>query len=276
MRVIRYAVVFTILFLSLKTANAQTAVNYRFVEVLDANGKPVADAQVSTLGPPGPQQRQTDKNGTVEKLPIYYGDYNTTGIKVSKPGYITYEDVGLFDRLRYPKLLYGEIHGYAIDSKIKVVLLKAPVTEAERKALESRQRGRDLILAVKKGDVAAVEKLLQDAVSADTQDDNGIPAILWAAAGGNSKMIKALLAARADVRAKGKPGRRALLYYLACNAFDLFGPGRDNADYELVQLLINAGADVNAVDLMGNSVMGEARTSGKDRLIKLLESAGGH
>src|ERR1041385_5408537 len=68
-------------------AHAQTAVDYRFLGVVDSKGNPVANANVET----NTSREKTDEKGSV-KLPIYYGDSNTTRLKVSKDDYYPYED----------------------------------------------------------------------------------------------------------------------------------------------------------------------------------------
>jgi hypothetical protein len=223
------------------------------------------------LGTNWDSSQKTDQNGTVRQIPFYSGDFRTTGFKVSKPGYLTYEASGsLSDSLgKYWVLLNAEIPQYD-PKKIKIVLLKIPSNEAERKALEAEQRREELLLAIKRRDFAMVQKLLRDGASANTTDVNGIPAILWAAASGDVKTINALLAAGADVRDKSKSGRRPLLYYLqavACCGYTV--------DLELVQRLIKAGADVNASSKYdGETVLSLAKRSGDTKIIKLLESAG--
>lgn len=270
MQVKRLTFVFVIvfvLFLSLTTAKAQTAVNYRFLEVLDTAEKPVVDAKVETFGTGGSPLsiQQTDEDGTIKKLPVYYGDYNTSSLKVSKPGYLTYEDKGLFDR--YSILLKGENPQYDPDAPIKIELLEMPATSAEREAVEVEQQKRELLLATKQGDAATVRRLLQTGVDANTTDVNGIPAILWAVTKGDVETIKALLAEGADVRSQYKPGRKALLYYLH---YTYKGAIND----ELVRALLEAGADVNAADKNGTTALMLAKQIGDTKIIELLESAG--
>ena len=255
---------FCVIFLSLTSANAQTAVNYRFLEVIDMAGKPVADAKVETVGSGGNRPYQTDEKGTVSKLPFYYGDFHTTGFKVSKPGYVTHEESIPPDDHLYSKLLYGEVPQY--DSKnLKVVLLKLPVTERERKAFEAEQRKRELLRAVRWGDPAMVEKLLEDGASATATDVRGIPAILWAVAIGDKRKIEALLNAGADVRDKKRSGRKALLYYM----YNL----KHEYDEEVMRALIKRGADVNAVD-EDETILSLAKRYSNARIVKLLEDAG--
>lgn len=255
------------LFLSPTAAHAQTAVSYRFLEVMDTDGKPVVDAKVETVGWGPTSTKQTDAHGTVRDMPVYSGDYTTRSFKVSKSGYLPYEVNELFDSARYGELLVTVIPRYDRNAPIKVVLLKIPVTTAERAAVESEQRKRELLSAVKVGDVAIVRKLLRAGVSPDATDLNGIPAILWASAVGDVRTMKTLLEFGADVRNKSRPGRGALLHYLYYTRLK-------TVDSETVRSLVEAGADVNATNKYGATVLGLAKQSGNAEVIKLLEEAG--
>jgi len=262
-----FAVFLSALFLSSATANAQTAASYHFLEILDTEGKPVADAKVEAVGSGVVQPKQSDERGQVRDMPAYHGDFNTHAFKVSKPGYITCEVTELFDRVVYGVLFEGLLADYDDKTPIKVVLLKEPVNAAEREAVEAEQRRREFLRAVKGGDAATVERLLRAGVSPDTADVNGIPAILWAAIKGDGRTIKALLAAGANVRNKGKPEHRALVHYL-------YKTTPNSIEIETVQSLIEAGADVSAANKYGVTVLALAKQSNNPELVRLLEKAG--
>jgi Ankyrin repeats (many copies) len=255
------------LFLSAAKADAQTAVSYHFLEVLDTGGKPLADARVESVGSGPTGIKQTDEHGIAKDVPVYSGDFNTRAIRVSKQGYITYEGADLFDRSLYAELFEDMPASSKEEVLVKVVLLKVPVTAAERDAVEAEQRRRELLLAVKQGDVANAKKLLRAGVSPNASDVNGIPAILFAAVNGDGAMIKALLASGADVRNKSGPGRKALLRYIYRTRLKAI-------DVEVVRSLVDAGADVNAADKYGATVLGLAKQSNNPELVKLLERAG--
>jgi hypothetical protein len=255
------------LLLSATAARAQTAVNYYFLEVLDTEGKPVANAKVETEGFGPTNSKQTDERGQVRDVPALSGDFNTREFRVSKPGYLPYKVTEIFDKLQYSYLFENIVPQYDYKSPIRVVLLRVPATASEREAVEAEQHRRELIRAVKAGDFAAVEKLLRAGVSPDATDVYGIPAILFAAFKGNGAMIKALLAAGADVRNKEKPGRNALLQYI-------YQTRPKTMDVEIVRSLVKASADVNAADKYGATVLGLARRYDNPELIKLLEEAG--
>jgi hypothetical protein len=254
-------VVLFILFLSAISATAQTAVNYRFLEVVDTTGKPVANATAKTEY----SSQQTDEKGNV-KVPVYYGDFNTRSVTLSKAGYFEYTEF-LSYRSESP-LLRGENPQYDPDGPMKIVLLKMPATEAERKVVEVEQQKRELFLAVRRADAASVRKLLQAGADANSKDLDGVPIILWAATIGELETIKALLAAGADVRSKDKTGRKALFYYL------LYHYNYPNTlNEEVVRSLLAAGADVNASDGRDTNTLVLAKQTGNASIIKLVESA---
>jgi ankyrin repeat protein len=203
---------------------------------------------------------------------MYFGDYNTLDIKVSKPGYLTYEEKNFFafhrgrgdESEHYETLLKGESIRYDHKTPIKVELLRMPTTSAEHRTFEVKRQEQELLKAVKYGDAETVRSLLQAGASANATDIYGIPAILLAAIIGNAETIKALLAAGADVRSKNKPGRKALLYYLYST------PG---FEIELAQSLIAAGADLNAKLYDGETMRSVAKGIGNEELINLLKRA---
>ncbi|MEO6590672.1 MAG: ankyrin repeat domain-containing protein, partial [Pyrinomonadaceae bacterium] len=240
-------------FLFLTAANAQTAVNYRFLEVVNTEGKPVAGATIETSG--GCQDvLRTDQNGQLEKgLPVCGGDSNTTGFRVSKSDYFSYEDIGF-------------ISGFFSDRSgqpIRLELLMMPKTDAERKAVGDEQRKREFFMAAKNGDSVAVRKLLQAGLSANltTTDLRGVPIskdvpiIMFAAASGNGETVKTLLAAGANVSNKDKPEYNALMYYLEPSFYSHYRPKTEAEKAEVIGIyedglrkLIEAGADVKARD----------------------------
>lgn len=267
-RVFTFALFLSALFLSSAKANAQTAVDYRFLEVLDVKGKPLADAKVESLGSSYVMDtKRTDKRGQVAQVPVYSGDYTTIAFKVSKPGYLPYEVNELFERRRYGVLFEDTLSDYDDKTPIRVVLLKVPAGTRERKAFDAEQLRREMLLSIKRGDAATVERLLRAGVSPDAADFNGIPAILWASVKADGRIIKALLATGADVRNKDRPEHKALVHYL-------FAASPNTVDIEVVRSLITAGADVNAANKYGSTVLNLAERFNNPELVKLLEEAG--
>ncbi|HEY6231011.1 MAG TPA: ankyrin repeat domain-containing protein [Pyrinomonadaceae bacterium] len=233
----RFRIVFILLILlgSIDFATAQTGVDYRFLEVLDTAGNPVADANVETNS----SREKTDGKGSV-KLPIYYGDFHTTSLKISKADFYSYEDPAPPFSYRTEYLLRGEIPQFDFRAPLKIELLKIPISAAERIAVERKQRARELILAAKQGDAARVQKLLQAGADAEARDINGITAMLWAVFGGNAEAINALLATGA------RAGPNALRYYL-------FYAGR--IDRDVVRSLLREVPNIDAADSLGRTVL---------------------
>jgi hypothetical protein len=254
--------------------------------VLDADRKPVADARVETNV--GGSVGQTDEKGAIKDFKVYFGDYNTLDVKVSKPGYFTYDEQGFFvfhrrsgPRIRpgdrhlflpgprsdlYGTLLKGESYDVDRSPPIKIELLKLPATTAERTSFEIRRREQELLKAAKQGDATTTQRLLRTGVSANTTDVYGLPVVLLAVATGDAETINALLAAGADVRSKDKAGRKALLYYVNFT-------NKLRISDALVRSLIEAGADVNAKRFDGVTALDLAKEDGDEQIIKLLERA---
>ncbi len=258
-----------IVFLSFAAARAQTAVSYQFLEVVDSQGKPVAEAAVETFG--YKQTFKTDERGRVEKLPIYYGDFNTRGFTVSKTGY-------------YP-VRYEFGAGYAPENPIRLVLLKIPQTDAEREIIEAEQRRREFFAAARAGDVELVRKFLKAGLSANlsTSDLRGVPEekdvpiIVFAARSGDSRTVNEFLAA--GVKVGRIPG--ILITYLSAHPFTRFYPNREAEKRELLRAfeemaegLIDAGADVRALGSNGETALMIAAGKGYVRTAKLLVEKG--
>lgn len=295
--------------LLLTNAHAQGTSSYRFLEVVDISGKPVVGAKVEQLGTGTKDNLQTNKKGIVPKVTVYLGDNCTTGIKVSKSGYVTtiikffyydshyttketsetlkssyviYEDLGVIEdykrRQKYYYLLQGEVPQYSefLPIPIKIQLLKLPVTAEEQKNFEVEQKNHELIPAVIKRDIVTVQTLLQAGANPNTIYVNKIPAILWATVNLDVEMVKRLLTAGADVRDKNKSGRKALLYYLQTLYQSNYAEPRakQTPSIELVETFIKAGVDVNVADREGKTALTFAKQVGNEEIIKLLESAG--
>lgn len=257
------------------TAHAQvpSPVSYAFVEVKDTSGKAVSDATVADLDDGGKEYNgeKTDKDGALKRRGSVYVGYGRplfSLLRVSKLGYLP-SDLLIFFRpangsSRYSADNSGGVFYAAEDFPnraqesqdwerlpLTVTLTKAPATDAERLAIEAEERKRRLLFAVKRGDAAALRRLLAEGVGPDTADARGVPAIAWAAFTGNREIIYQLLDAGADVKDKKTLAHEALLIYLREGlSFDINrrSAGEINvARYEeVVRKLVEAGADVNA------------------------------
>lgn len=255
--------VFAVIFLSSTFARAQGAVTYRFLEVVDFSGKPVAEAKVETSGCPGEKGWTTNQKGQLEDgLPICIGDFQTRNFRISKPGFYKFEDLGLLS------LPFNNSYKHGYVDKYRIELLKISQNKAERKNLGNEQLKRELFLAVKYGKTDEVERLLKTGISPNisTRDLRGIPgpkdvpAIIFAAALTDVETMKVFLDAGADIRSKNSNARNILLYYLDSNPESFGSPflnyyekrtEEQRADpmrffEEGFDILIKAGADREA------------------------------
>src|SRR5215468_12449560 len=89
-----------------------------------------------------------------------------------------------------------------------------------------------LFEAIRRGDPAAVHRLLNRGLSANTQDTDGTPALMAAAMYAGADCVKLLLDRGANPNARNASGATALMWALP--------------DIAKTKLLIAAGADVNA------------------------------
>lgn len=268
-------------------ANAQGSVSYRFLEVTDSLGKPIADARVESEDCYPPVQT-TDQKGQLEKgFPVCRGDSNTTRMKISKTGYYPFEDLSEFSllltdlRRRYCKAEYCA-------DKLKIELLKIPQTEAEQKAVGDEQRKRKLFAAVLRGEADEVKKLLRIGVSPNlnTNDLRGIPVpknvavVTYAAALADAEIIKILLDAGADIKSKNSLAPDILLLFLEAFSGLERASWRHQTVAEKVNparyyeagfdLLIEAGADFHFADREGDTALTLAMYRGRGEIFKKL------
>jgi ankyrin repeat protein len=154
----------------------------------------------------------------------------------------------------------------------------------------------DIVGAAKRGDVAAVQKLLREGLSPNQTDAQGRTALHQAAAAGNVQLFKMLINAGADIHAKDKQG--VTPEYIALHAADIrtqlalmkalptsSSPNDGNVPWTLTaaidhrqpsvaEMLIKMGADVNAVDSNGDCPLYLAAQKGDAAITELLLSHG--
>ncbi|HEY0765781.1 MAG TPA: ankyrin repeat domain-containing protein [Pyrinomonadaceae bacterium] len=302
-----------------RSAHAQEVApqSYLFVEVADATGALVSGADVRVSGPDGKElvNLKTEKDGTTGKYSFRVWPIHHYNLQISKPGYLTYESVLVsnipnnryFARLTDELPDIPESTGSANVPPIKITLQRIPTTPREIKAAELDTNKRQLLMAIKRGDKATVEKLLQQGANANWTDAKGVPAVAWATFAGDPEVIKLLLNAGANVRNKASLAHEALLIYLAegvnrspnrlqveiidkllaagsdVNAFNSYR-GRvlnkailhvpHSLSLETIKALIKAGADVNAADASGLTPLMMAASQNQFELLNLLLSAG--
>ncbi|KAM0448003.1 hypothetical protein ACHAO4_008534 [Trichoderma viride] len=119
--------------------------------------------------------------------------------------------------------------------------------------------------ATKKGDVAAVKRLLKEGVESDVRNaDRALVTPLWAAAWYGHTAIVELLTQRGDVNVNvlSDAGRSPI-----------YGPAVSGHG-AIVKLLMAAGAKVDVVDQDGNTPASAARSCGHGRIADMLERVG--
>lgn len=151
-----------------------------------------------------------------------------------------------------------------------------------------------LIYAVQSGNSNIVELLLDKGADVNTEDDKrGETALMYAACNGDADVVQTLLSGRADVNARAKNGETPLecsvLGGYTAAARLLLDGGADmdsknlalfeaasRGDTDMIELLISKGADVNAKNEDGDSVLKSAVSKNKVNMavVRLLLDEG--
>ncbi|MCD4785141.1 MAG: ankyrin repeat domain-containing protein [Candidatus Eremiobacteraeota bacterium] len=222
--------------------------------------------------------RKTGKLGKVPDLREKFKKYNLSnkqeekvfvkfGIKKS---HLPILALMYIDKMGYPKKVLWKTK---VDNNMKAIsqlaqhLAKVPTSTAKLTPPNNPEKEKEMINAVKSGNVNKVKKLLkQNPNLAISRDDGSKGAIHkgknplhWAAIKGNGEIIMLILSAGADVNAKDKSGITPLGYSINW--------GKNN----VTMILVKNKADVN----MGNGIIGEtplhrAAAKGNNQVIMLL------
>jgi tetratricopeptide (TPR) repeat protein len=118
----------------------------------------------------------------------------------------------------------------------------------------------DLVAAVKRGDVSAVERLLNEGANPNAASGNGVSALMEASRDGNIGIIKKLVDADADVSTVDKDGMSAASY-----------AARNGRKYALDELL-NSGATLADEGGSEKTLSDHARESGFQHIAEGLDS----
>jgi ankyrin repeat protein len=120
---------------------------------------------------------------------------------------------------------------------------------------------RDLLVAIRNGDHASVQKLLRAGANVNSRDPDGTTALMHSVLESDVSMMKLLLDSGAEVNARNALDSTALMYAAA--------------DFEKTRLLLNRGADVKVKGKGGATPMSVAVSAfGSTPVLRLLMAKG--
>ena len=119
-----------------------------------------------------------------------------------------------------------------------------------------------LMRAVREGQVATVQDLLDKGADVNANDRDGGTPLMMAAIFGRDKIAQMLLASGADVNARDGEGKTALMW----------AAWKDNDT--IVRILLAGGADLNAKDIYGITALMKAESAGHKDTVQLLRESG--
>lgn len=124
----------------------------------------------------------------------------------------------------------------------------------------------DLFSAVSRGDIGAVEALIQKGVVVDQTNDRGWSPLMMACYSGDLDLSRLLVDQGANVNQANSNGTTCLMY--AKEACERTG------DFDLCALLIAAGADPHKSDAFSRSVLDYARRAKQSKAVAFFEGLG--
>jgi ankyrin repeat protein len=128
-------------------------------------------------------------------------------------------------------------------------------------AADPAPSGTALFEAIRRGDSAAVQKLLKGGADPEARNDRGDTPLMAAALNAAASVLELLLQSGADANAANQAGATALM--------------RAATFEDKARLLLEKGADLNARSLLGNTALIlAARKEGNSRTVKLLLDRG--
>ena len=135
--------------------------------------------------------------------------------------------------------------------------------------LEKRQ----LLKAVKSGELKTVKELIDKGADVNTRDRDGWSLLHWSIYNNHDDISHFLIARGADVRSKTQHGKRVPPFFIDPDWTVLHAAARFR-DLELLKLLIDKGADINAKDEGGRAVIHEAGNEGHWEIVRYLIDKG--
>ncbi len=118
-----------------------------------------------------------------------------------------------------------------------------------------------LIEAVEESDLKRAQKLIAKGADVNQQNSYGYSALFLAAASGDTKIVKLLLDAGANVNARGPTG-------------SALARAAQQGNPEIVRLLLQAGAELEAKDSSGWTALFSAAMTGNSEIVEILLKAG--
>ncbi len=119
-----------------------------------------------------------------------------------------------------------------------------------------------MVNAVRNGDTAKVQSLLDKGVSPDLKTDDGKTILMLAAYLGHTDIAGLLIDKGADVNAKDGDGKTALMY------------AAETGNIEMAKLLLEKGADINATDNNGKTALQIAQDNNQTEMVEFLSNWG--
>ena len=138
---------------------------------------------------------------------------------------------------------------------LQLVSVTATVTQ---EAHHQKEGDMELIAAAQRGDLAGVNKLLDEGASVTAQDDTGKTALIAAAYQNHLEVAKRLIEAGADVNVQDNTQQSAYLIPTA------------DGYLELLKLTLEAGADVHSLDSFNGTGLIRAADRGHVEIIEVL------
>lgn len=138
-----------------------------------------------------------------------------------------------------------------------------------------------LIRVAARGRAAIAQLLVENGADVNAKGAYGMAPLMWAVAQGDSALVLHLLRRGADVNAAAKDGITALMIAAGPVRIEEKGPygstgsvSVDGGNENMVKLLLEHKADVNAGDARGNTAVFYANKKGDGRITLLLRSHG--
>lgn len=117
--------------------------------------------------------------------------------------------------------------------------------------------------AARKGEMRALERMLNKGQDPNEQDLNGVSALSWTVFGGHTHLLRFLIRRGADPSQPDLHTGRTPLHYTSIRGDKL----------DCARALLKAGADINARSAKLGTPLEWARKNGAEEVVKLLEKA---